>query len=103
MVDRVEFALLDQIEQVRAFDDCDAVVFEQARHSSREAVEIRHVSEHVVREKDIGAIALVEELVGQLLREKGVERSDSRFLRLLGGAVRRVDSEHGNTRLERSA
>ena len=54
VVDRVELALLDQTQQVRELDGDHAGGLEQDLHPGNEVVEIRHVSQDVVGEQQIG-------------------------------------------------
>ena len=58
MVDRVELAVVDQIDQIGHLQDRDAVLFEQGGDALDQAVQVGHVGEHVVGEDHVGAPAL---------------------------------------------
>ena len=58
MIDGVELALLDQVDNVGRFDDGDAVGFQQGFDAVHETVQVGHVREHIVGQEHIGFLAL---------------------------------------------
>ena len=70
MIDRVEFDVLDQLEQMGKFDRHGAFGLEQQRDAGDEVVQPRHVREHVVADDQIGRAALDGELSRQRRRRR---------------------------------
>ncbi len=58
VIDGVELALLDQVDDVRRLDDGHACGLQQGSDAVDEAVQIGHVGEHIVSQEDIGLLAL---------------------------------------------
>ena len=76
MVDRVELAVVDQIDQIGHLQDRDAVLFEQGRDALDQAVEVGDVGQHVVGDDHVGAPALGLEPGRDLATEELVEGRD---------------------------
>src|SRR6185312_1971832 len=57
VVHRVEFAVLEKIEEIRNLDHGRALLREHEADSLDESVQVRNVREHVVREDDVGSTA----------------------------------------------
>src|ERR1700722_947778 len=73
VVNGVELALLDQVDNVRRFNHCDAGGLQQGGDAVDEAVEVGHVSEHIVGQEDVSLLALRGQLFGQLLSKEVVD------------------------------
>ncbi len=100
VVDRVEFIIVDQGLDVGTLDHGHACVLQQRRHSGDKAVRIGDMRQHVVRDDEVGLLSLGAQLPGQIETEKGVHRVHARGARRLDGALRRIDTEHGNACLD---
>jgi hypothetical protein len=56
VVDRVEFAVFQHVEQIRGLDFRDPGRLEDVVDPPHEIVEVRDMREHVFREEDIGGL-----------------------------------------------
>src|SRR5580704_3141747 len=77
VIDGVEFAMLDKIEQIGNLDNKYAVPLEKLRNAINETAQVCDMREHVVGEKDIGPLLLLKELLRQTQGEEGIEREDA--------------------------
>ena len=64
MVNRVEFAMLNQIQRVSKFKNRDAGRLQKPRKPGDKIVDVVYVSNHVVRNHDIGELAFARQLFG---------------------------------------
>ncbi len=103
VVDGVEFALLDEIDEIGNFNDCDPVRFEKQLHAFDEAVQIRDVRENVVSQKDVGLLAFRLEFTRKLFGEKGTNAVDAGLLGVADRAVCWIDSEYRDAFLDKVA
>lgn len=76
MIDRVEFDVVDQIFQIRSFNDNDAVRFQQGGKPGDDTVQIGDVSQHVVRMNDIGPVPGSDKVFGDLAPEEFADGPD---------------------------
>ena len=94
MIDRVVLSALDQPEQVRELQRDHALVLDQRAQPGREATDVRHVGEDVVRGHEVGpAVPLRDLAPGLRAKELDLGRDTAGAGRL--GHVRgRFDAEH---------
>ena len=83
VVDGVELALLDQVDNVRRLDHGHTRGLQQGSDAVDEAVQIGHMREHIVGQEDIRFLALGGQLFRQLFGKEGVDAVDAA---LVGGA-----------------
>ncbi len=99
VIDRIELAVVDHLLDVRRLDHRDAVLLEEDADPLHDAVEVRHMGEHIVRVHDVRALPGRR----QPRRDRRVEElRDGRDAALLGDlrdVARRLDAEHGDARL----
>ena len=99
VINGVELAVLDQVANIRRFDDCHTIILEQNANAFDEAVEIGYVGEHIVSNDHVGALALCAQLLCETLGEERTQGGDADFLcgsrRPLGG----INPQHRNTAL----
>src|SRR5215471_795004 len=94
VINGVELAAVDHVPDVRHLESRQSVFLQQRVDSLYEAMGIGHVSEDVVTDDQIGALASRLQLRRQLARKKRGQRGHaccSRSLSLLAG---RIDAEH---------
>ena len=98
VVDRVVLPALDQAEQVREFQRNRALVLDQRAKSGREALDIRHVGEDVVRRHEVGpAVPLRDRQAGFGAQEPDLG-PDAPGPGRLGHVRGRLDAEHRDAR-----
>ena len=100
VVDGVELVLVDQAHDVGELHRQHAGRGERDLHAGDEVVEVRHLSEDVVAEEEVGVAALGGQLVRQLDAE---EAHHGRHALLLGGrghVGRRLDAEDRDAGLD---
>ena len=64
MVNGVKLAVVNQIDDIGHFNDGDARVLQQQTNTRHKAVEIGHMSQHIISQKYVGSISLLHELSG---------------------------------------
>src|SRR4029434_9892129 len=96
VIDRIELVLAHEIEQMRELHRDHSLRLEQELQAPNEIVELRHMSQHVVPDQEVGALALRLELGGE---GSPKELHDGGYALLLRGAravLGRFDPQHGN-------
>ena len=96
MIDRIEFAMLDKIEQVGNLDNENSVLLEKQRNAINEAAKICDMREDVVGEENIRPLSLLQQLLRQPQGEEGVERVDAPLERRGSRSLRRVNAQNRN-------
>ncbi len=100
VIDRIEFDMLHQRQQVRHFEHCDAVILQDVTNAANEAIGVLYMRQDVVAVDDVGAAVFLRHLLRQLLGEEGAQRAHADLLRIGGRAIGRVDAEHRNAPLD---
>ena len=101
MVDRVELVLGNQPLEVRELQRDHAFRFQQPRHTRYEIVEIGNLSEHIVADDQVRALAFSDQVLGELDAEKLGARRNTLVDRDFGDIDRGLDAEHGHARAGR--
>src|ERR1700730_6658488 len=96
MVDRVELAMLDHIQGVSEFKDCDPCWLQKSRKPGDKIIDAVDMSDHVVRDHDIRELAFVRQLFGASRPEEIVNRRHANGICLRYGAIGRIDTEAVN-------
>ena len=100
VIDRVELDVIDQLLEVRSFDDDDAVRFQNRLETRDDSVQIGDVGENVVGVNDICPFTVSRELLGEITAEEFADRADPFFgLRHARDVASRFDTENGDARL----
>ena len=94
MIDGVVLPALDQAEQVRELQRDHALVLDEGAQPGREAPDIRHVSEDVVRGHEVGPASPVRDLASGFGTEELNLRRDAAGAGRLGHVRGRLDAEH---------
>ena len=94
VVDRVVLPPLDQAEQVRELQRHHALVLDQRAQARREASDVGHMGEDVVRGHQIGPAVLPRDLATGLGAEELDLRPDAPGAGRLGHVRGRLDAEH---------
>ena len=93
MVDRVELALADELQEVRELEAGDAGRLEQQREAAHEVVDVRHVRQHVVRHHQVRLLAAGAQPLGERHAEEFLDDRKAAGARRRRGARGRLDAE----------
>ena len=99
VIDGVELAMVEQVLQVGRLDHGDAAGLHQDGDPLDEAVEVRHVGQHVVRMNDVGALSLGREPRGQILAEEFDDGGNAALFGFACDVGRRLDPQYRDGRL----
>src|SRR6516165_5215101 len=94
VIDGVELAAIDHVPDIGHLERRQAVFLQQRVDSLYEAMSISDVSEDVVTDDQIGALAVRLQLRCQLPREKRGQRGHACCSRSLSLFAGRIDAEH---------
>ena len=72
MINRVELAAINEIDNIRNLYNQHPIVFEQEFGAGNEALQVGDVRKHIVAQEDVGANAVIMKTFGQLKCEKAV-------------------------------
>ena len=101
VIDRVELAVLDQVDHVGHLENRDpAGLLQQNGYPRHQAIEVRHMGEHVIGDDQIGGATLGPEPAGEGAPEEILERRHSGLDGGCGRCRRGIDAEHGNAALD---
>ena len=84
---------LDQPHDMGEFHGDDTGGLQQPCQATDEVVHVRHVSEHIVADDEVGLSALSHEFISEARAKKIDDGRDSLLLRRLCDGVRRVDTQ----------
>ncbi len=99
MIDRVEFGVLHQPEQVRELQRHDAARLEKELEPRDEADEVGHVRKDVVPDEKVRLLARRTELAGGFETEELDEGGNSGFVCGRGDVAGRLDAQHRHAAL----
>ena len=91
VVDRVKLAVVDQILNVRDFDDDHTVFLQEDPDTFHEPVEVGDVGQDVVGDDHVRSDAFVAQPRGQLITEEGAQGPNPGLLGNPGRSLRRID------------
>ena len=96
VVDGIELVAVQHVADIRHFDHRDAGRLEDGTDARDEAVEIRHVREHVVGVERVRQNPLLRQLPGERHGEESLARRDTGLARVSRDVAGRLDPEHGH-------
>src|SRR3984893_313045 len=103
MVNGVELAMFDHIQGVSEFKDRDAGWLQKARKPGDKIIYVVYMSDHVVRDHDIGELAFARELFGASRPEEIVNRRHANGVCPRYRPVGRIDTEALNPSVDEVA
>jgi hypothetical protein len=97
VIDGVELVLFHQPNQMRKLHRDDAVRFQEKFEATDEIIDVRHMREDVVAEKQIGLLSSARQLARQSLAEERSDCRDTLLDRDLGDIPGRLNSQDRDT------
>src|SRR4051812_21142728 len=97
VIDRIEFKVVNQTLEIRHFDYGNAVILQGLPNALDEAVQVGHMSEHIVGVDNVGAVTFANKLPCQLEGEERLQRRHSDRHGCLGGTCCWVYPKNWNT------
>ena len=96
MINRVELTILDHIHGISKFKDSDASGLQKPQNAGDKIINFVDMSDHVVRDHQIGLLAFARQLFGTSQAEEIVYRWHPNRVCLSHRPVSRIDTEAGN-------
>src|SRR5687767_12255441 len=100
VVDGVELAMVDEVPDVRRFDNGHAVVLEQGSNSGDHALGVGYVPQDVVGVNHISTFRVCGERVGQFAAKEALVNRHSRLAGGRRGPGCWIDAEHWDAALD---
>jgi hypothetical protein len=100
VVNRVELAMVDQVPDIRSFDNRDAAFLQQRSDAVDDTSEVGDVREHIVRVDHIRAVPFRDQLLSERAPEEILTYGDACLSRRRRGPGRGVNAEYGDTTLD---